>query len=170
VHSASLAGYLSPNLTALTLLCLFFYGLLPSVCHFLRSWKGVDGPPTCSFVYLSWAPQGVRFNAEKKAIGNYHSTKIWSFSMRTPCCSTRIEIHTDPKNARYKIVSGAKQKVRTLSIGWCVSVVAGKASQDQEGNGCPPPPPPRQAQQSPKSKYNKTAMNNAYIFGAVLRC
>ena len=31
--------------------------------------------------------------------------------MTTPCCQNRIEIHTDPKNARYIIVSGAQQKV-----------------------------------------------------------
>lgn len=56
---------------------------------------------------------GVRFNAEKKQIGNYHSTKIWSFTMRAPCCQNRIEIHTDPKNVRYNIISGARQKVET---------------------------------------------------------
>mmetsp|Transcript_807 Transcript_807/g.2490 ORF Transcript_807/g.2490 Transcript_807/m.2490 type:complete len:335 (+) Transcript_807:475-1479(+) len=56
---------------------------------------------------------GVRFNAEKKQIGNYHTTKIWSFTMRAPCCQNRIEIHTDPKNTRYNIVSGARQKVET---------------------------------------------------------
>lgn len=47
-----------------------------------------------------------------QAIGNYHSTKIWSFRMTAPCCQNKIEIHTDPKNARYIIVEGAKQKVR----------------------------------------------------------
>jgi coiled-coil domain-containing protein 130 len=57
--------------------------------------------------------KGVRFNAEKKAIGNYHSTKIWSFRMTTPCCQNKVEIHTDPKNARYIIVEGAKQKEET---------------------------------------------------------
>lgn len=31
--------------------------------------------------------------------------------MTTPCCQNKIEIHTDPKNARYIIVEGAKQKV-----------------------------------------------------------
>lgn len=34
--------------------------------------------------------------------------------MTTPCCQSKIEIHTDPKNARYIIVSGAKQKVRCM--------------------------------------------------------
>lgn len=55
--------------------------------------------------------KGVRFNAEKQAIGNYHSTKIWSFTMTAPCCQQRIEVQTDPKNAQYRVVSGGKQKV-----------------------------------------------------------
>lgn len=54
--------------------------------------------------------KGVRFNAEKRHIGMYMSTKIWSFSMRHHCGS-RIEIHTDPKNTEYMIVEGARRKV-----------------------------------------------------------
>ncbi|GAQ80075.1 hypothetical protein KFL_000450310 [Klebsormidium nitens] len=56
---------------------------------------------------------GVRFNAEKKQIGNYFSTKIWSFVMKSPCCQTEIEIQTDPKSTQYIVVRGAKQKVET---------------------------------------------------------
>ena len=56
--------------------------------------------------------KGVRFNAEKQEIGKYHSTKIWSFVMRAPCCQQRIEVQTDPKNAEYKVVSGGRVKVR----------------------------------------------------------
>ena len=55
--------------------------------------------------------KGVRFNAEKKQIGTYHSTKIWSFTMRAPCCKQRIEVHTDPRNAAYVVVSGGRQKI-----------------------------------------------------------
>lgn len=55
--------------------------------------------------------KGVRFNAEKKQIGAYHSTKIWSFSMKAPCCQQRIEVHTDPRNAEYIVVSGGRRKV-----------------------------------------------------------
>ena len=54
--------------------------------------------------------RGVRFNAEKKQIGTYHSTKIWSFTMRAPCCKQRIEVHTDPRNADYVVVSGGRKK------------------------------------------------------------
>ena len=56
--------------------------------------------------------KGVRFNAEKQAIGTYHSTKILSFSMTAPCCQQRIVVHTDPKAAEYRVVSGGRRKVR----------------------------------------------------------
>jgi len=57
--------------------------------------------------------QGVRFNAEKKQVGNYYSTKIWSFKMKAPCCGQEIVIQTDPKNTLYVIMSGAKEKTVT---------------------------------------------------------
>lgn len=61
---------------------------------------------------------GVRFDAEKKTIGKYLSTKILSFRMHCKCedGTSRtdrrhnphfIEIHTDPKNAEYVIADGA---------------------------------------------------------------
>ena len=31
--------------------------------------------------------------------------------MKAPCCQQRIEVHTDPKNAEYVIVSGGRKKV-----------------------------------------------------------
>ncbi|CAI7735414.1 unnamed protein product [Closterium sp. NIES-54] len=59
----------------------------------------------------SMIAKGVRFNAEKKHIANYLSTKIWSFKMRSACCQHEIEIHTDPKSCDYLVVSGAERKV-----------------------------------------------------------
>eukprot|EP00270_Netrium_digitus_P004218 TRINITY_DN15162_c0_g2_i5.p1 TRINITY_DN15162_c0_g2~~TRINITY_DN15162_c0_g2_i5.p1 ORF type:complete len:308 (-),score=109.57 TRINITY_DN15162_c0_g2_i5:155-1078(-) len=59
--------------------------------------------------------KGVRFNAEKKQVGNYLSTKIWSFKMKSACCHHEIEVHTDPKNCEYVIVSGAERKVEEFS-------------------------------------------------------
>lgn len=53
---------------------------------------------------------GVRFNAEKKKIGNYYSTPILSFRMKCHLCSHWWDIHTDPKNTQYVCVSGVKQK------------------------------------------------------------
>ncbi|BGO94239.1 hypothetical protein NBRC10512_006873 [Rhodotorula toruloides] len=55
--------------------------------------------------------QGVRYNAEKKKVGNYYSTPIWSFRFKCHLCSGRIEIQTDPQNTRYVVTEGAKQKM-----------------------------------------------------------
>ncbi|KAF3389354.1 Coiled-coil domain-containing protein 130 [Penicillium rolfsii] len=54
--------------------------------------------------------QGVRFNAEKKKIGNYYSTPIYSFRMKHTTCGGWIEIHTDPKNTAYVVVEGARKR------------------------------------------------------------
>ncbi|KAF8150563.1 CWC16 protein, partial [Crassisporium funariophilum] len=53
---------------------------------------------------------GVRYNAEKKKIGNYFSTPIFSFRCKCHLCDGWFEIQTDPKNTRYVVVSGARQK------------------------------------------------------------
>ncbi|KAL6222859.1 hypothetical protein ACLB2K_006249 [Fragaria x ananassa] len=60
--------------------------------------------------------KGVRFNAEKKHVGNYYSTKIWSFTMKAACCKEEIVIQTDQKNCRYVIVSGAQQKTEDFDF------------------------------------------------------
>ena len=54
--------------------------------------------------------QGVRFNAEKKKVGNYHSTPIFSFRMKHNVCGGPIEIRTDPKNTAYVVTEGAKKR------------------------------------------------------------
>lgn len=59
----------------------------------------------------SMIAKGVRFNAEKKQVGNYYSTKIWNFTMKSACCRHEIVIQTDPKNCLYVIISGAQQKI-----------------------------------------------------------
>ncbi|KAF5751954.1 hypothetical protein HS088_TW02G00973 [Tripterygium wilfordii] len=64
----------------------------------------------------SMIAKGVRFNAEKKQVGNYYSTKIWSFSMKSACCKHEIVIQTDPKNCKYVIISGAQQKTEEFDI------------------------------------------------------
>ncbi|OUS45248.1 cell cycle control protein-related [Ostreococcus tauri] len=55
--------------------------------------------------------KGVRFNAEKKKIGMYHTTPIWSFTMRSPCCSQEIEVQTDPARTEYNVTKGAERCV-----------------------------------------------------------
>lgn len=55
--------------------------------------------------------QGVRFNAEKKKVGNYYSTPIYSFRMKHGPCGGWIEIRTDPKNTEYVVTEGARRKI-----------------------------------------------------------
>lgn len=64
----------------------------------------------------SMIAKGVRFNAEKKQVGNYYSTKIWSFTMKSACCQHEIVIHTDPKNCEYVIISGAQRKNEDFDV------------------------------------------------------
>ncbi|XP_044488086.1 coiled-coil domain-containing protein 130-like [Mangifera indica] len=64
----------------------------------------------------SMIAKGVRFNAEKKQVGNYYSTKIWSFSMKSACCKHQIVIQTDPKNCEYVIISGAQRKIEEFDV------------------------------------------------------
>jgi coiled-coil domain-containing protein 130 len=54
--------------------------------------------------------QGVRFNAEKKKVGAYYSTPIWSFRMRHADCGGVIEIRTDPANAEYVVTEGGTRR------------------------------------------------------------
>jgi coiled-coil domain-containing protein 130 len=53
--------------------------------------------------------QGVRFNAEKKKVGNYYSTPIWSFRF-THFCGGVIEVRTDPKASEYVVFEGARRR------------------------------------------------------------
>lgn len=64
----------------------------------------------------SMIAKGVRFNAEKKQVGNYYSTKIWSFTMKSACCKHEIVIQTDPKNCEYVIISGAQRKTEEYDV------------------------------------------------------
>lgn len=54
--------------------------------------------------------QGVRFNAEKKKVGNYYSTPIYSFRMKHTLCGGWIEIRTDPKNTAYVVTEGGRKR------------------------------------------------------------
>ena len=55
--------------------------------------------------------RGVRFNAEKKHVGDYFSSKIWEFKMNCHECGEEIVVETDPKNTEYEIKKGARRKV-----------------------------------------------------------
>ena len=60
---------------------------------------------------------GVRFNAEKKAVGRYFTTKIYSFTMHCPSCSQTIEIRTDPEHRDYAVVAGGRRKNENWETG-----------------------------------------------------
>ncbi|KAL2119639.1 hypothetical protein VTJ04DRAFT_6600 [Mycothermus thermophilus] len=55
-------------------------------------------------------PQGVRFNAAKRRVGAYHSTPIWSFVLKHADCGGEIEMRTDPANADFVVVRGARRR------------------------------------------------------------
>ena len=65
--------------------------------------------------------QGVRFNAEKKRVGNYYSTPIYSFRMKHTACGGWIEIRTDPRNTAYTVTEGGRKRDtgedRALALG-----------------------------------------------------
>lgn len=79
---------------------------------------------------------GVRYNAEKKKIGNYYSTPIFSFRCKCHLCDGWFEIQTDPKNTRYVVVSGARQKDED----WDPEENGGFAVHDTEGGAAPVDP------------------------------
>ncbi|KAL3474579.1 CWC16 protein [Aspergillus californicus] len=54
--------------------------------------------------------QGVRFNAEKKKVGNYFSTPVYSFRFKHTVCGGWIEIRTDPKNTAYVVTEGGRRR------------------------------------------------------------
>ncbi|KAK9467388.1 CWC16 protein [Lipomyces arxii] len=55
--------------------------------------------------------QGTRFNVEKKKVGAYYTTPIFSFRFKCHLCPNKIEIRTDPQNTAYVVTSGARKKV-----------------------------------------------------------
>ncbi|GBE88487.1 hypothetical protein BKA93DRAFT_81427 [Sparassis latifolia] len=79
---------------------------------------------------------GVRYNAEKKKIGNYYSTPIYSFRCKCHLCDGWFEIQTDPKNTRYVVTSGARQKDEE----WDPEENGGFAIHDTDPNGGPVDP------------------------------
>jgi coiled-coil domain-containing protein 130 len=46
---------------------------------------------------------GVRYNAEKRKVGNYYSTPIYAFRCKCHLCDGWFEIRTDPKVRFYAL-------------------------------------------------------------------
>uniref|UniRef100_A0A0V0J8H3 Uncharacterized protein n=1 Tax=Schistocephalus solidus TaxID=70667 RepID=A0A0V0J8H3_SCHSO len=56
---------------------------------------------------------GVRYNAEKRKVGMYHSTPIYQFTMNCAMCAGAIVIQTDPQNFDYTCIEGVRRKCQT---------------------------------------------------------
>ncbi len=54
--------------------------------------------------------QGVRFNAEKKKVGSYYSSPIYSFRMTHAACGGTLEIRTDPQHTAYVVTEGGRKR------------------------------------------------------------
>jgi coiled-coil domain-containing protein 130 len=54
--------------------------------------------------------QGVRFNAQKRKVGQYHSTPVLAFRFRHPACGGDIEVRTDPAAGDYVVAEGARRR------------------------------------------------------------
>lgn len=65
--------------------------------------------------------KGVRFNAHKKTVDQYLSTKIYEFTMNCHLCSNKLVIRTDPKGCDYQIISGLEKRVSNLIINFVKS-------------------------------------------------
>lgn len=95
--------------------------------------------------------QGTRYDADKKCVGKYYSTKIWSFTMRCKkivgheksadgriYCNQQFVWKTDPENRDYELAEGL-EKVnhecdQTSSAGQHVIVEAQQERRDMEAD------------------------------------
>ncbi|GAA5989814.1 hypothetical protein JCM11641_003376 [Rhodosporidiobolus odoratus] len=104
--------------------------------------------------------QGVRYNAEKKRVGSYYSSAIWSFRMKCHLCQGWIEIRTDPQNTRYVVTEGARQKNETAEDPEADGMmVVGSSS----GSGLDAPPP------DPFASLEKTVTQKAVALSTSAR-
>jgi len=79
---------------------------------------------------------GVRYNAEKRKIGMYYSTPMFAFRCKCHLCSGWFEIRTDPKNTRYVVEYGARQKIED----WDPEENGGYAVHDSDAAAVPVDP------------------------------
>lgn len=57
----------------------------------------------------SMLAKGIRFNATKRRTGEYHSSPIYSFTMRTACCSGELVMVVQPQAGDFVIERGARK-------------------------------------------------------------
>lgn len=56
------------------------------------------------------ASKGTRFNAHKSHVDNYHTSKIYEFTMKCFTCKQEFRIRNDPQRSMFVYVSGIKRK------------------------------------------------------------
>jgi coiled-coil domain-containing protein 130 len=57
--------------------------------------------------------KNVRFNADKKQVGWYHTTPILQFAIKCPSCPQQIVVESVPERTEYKVVEGAQEKTES---------------------------------------------------------
>jgi len=55
--------------------------------------------------------RGTRFNAQKRHVGDYLSSKIWEFGMKCRTCQHHFAIRTNPQERGFDYISGIKRRV-----------------------------------------------------------
>ena len=99
----------------------FFLNLSPIVVFNFRAIKPVTAAAETFIqkiinyiVYISFI--GVRYNAEKKKVGNYYTTPIYRFRMKCHLCDNHFEIETDPKVSKrymyYKVTAMKELRIK----------------------------------------------------------
>lgn len=60
--------------------------------------------------------RGVRYNAKKRHVGDYFSTKIYEFRLKCANCQCEMVIETDPTARDYRMVSGVRKHEQMDSL------------------------------------------------------
>nr|CCA23962.1 conserved hypothetical protein [Albugo laibachii Nc14] len=60
--------------------------------------------------------RGVRYNAKKRHVGDYYSTKIYEFRLKCANCQGVMVIETDPAARDYRMVSGVRKHEQMDSL------------------------------------------------------
>jgi len=85
-----------------------------------KSRKAPPGASICRFEmpFKIWClgcnqiiDKGVRFNAERRTVGKYFSTKILEFAFGCTHCKHWLKIRTDPKEAQYRCFEGCRKRI-----------------------------------------------------------
>lgn len=77
--------------------------------------------------------KGVRFNAGKKHVGDYFSTKVWEFTFAAPCCQTAMAVRTDPQHTECVVVQGGRRRATGLDGAAAEGLIVEVPDEEQKG-------------------------------------